>query len=207
MAPHNLVFTGIGASLLLVGWIGFNAGSAWTADAIAAFALLNSLLGAAAGALGWMAVEWFERKKPTVLGLVTGLVGGLVGVTPAAGLVEPWAAFLIGFITGPACYAGAVWLKHRFRYDDSLDAFGVHGVGGLVGAVLTGVFATAAINPVVEDPSILTQLWGLLWVILWSAAATWGILMICRFTTGLRVGAEAEVEGLDLALHGEAVRD
>jgi Amt family ammonium transporter len=207
MAPHNLVFTGVGASLLLVGWIGFNAGSAWAADAIAAFALLNTLVAAAAGALGWMALEWFERKKPTLLGMVTGMVGGLVGVTPAAGLVEPASAFLIGLLSGPACYAGAVWLKHRFRYDDSLDAFGVHGMGGLVGAVLTGVFATAAINPVVADPSVLKQVFGLAAVIAWSAAATFAILTVCRFTTGLRVTTEAEIEGLDLALHGEVVRD
>ncbi|HEX8233633.1 MAG TPA: ammonium transporter [Caulobacteraceae bacterium] len=207
MAPHNLVLTGVGASMLLIGWIGFNAGSAWAADAIAAFALLNTLIAAAAGAAGWMLFEWIERKKPTLLGLVTGMVGGLVGITPAAGLVEPPSGFLIGFVSGPACYLGAVWLKRLLKYDDSLDAFGVHGIGGLIGALLTGVFATAAVNPAVAQPSVVKQLWGLLWVIGWSALATYLILWVCKLTTGLRVERRDEVEGLDLALHGEAVRE
>ena len=127
MAPNNLAYTAIGTGLLFVGWLGFNAGSAWAADGIASVAALNTILAAAAAALGWMAVEWIDRKRPTLLGLLSGVVGGLVAVTPAAGLVDPKGAFIIGLIGGPACYAGAVWLKHRLKYDDSLDAWGIHG--------------------------------------------------------------------------------
>ncbi|MDQ8029217.1 MAG: ammonium transporter, partial [Brevundimonas sp.] len=150
MAPHNLAFTAIGTGLLFVGWLGFNAGSAWAADAIAGVAALNTILAAAAAAIGWTAVEWFHHKRPTLLGLLSGIVAGLVGITPAAGFVDPKGAFFIGILSGPACYAGAVWLKKLLKYDDSLDAFGIHGIGGMVGAVLTGVFASAAINPVSE---------------------------------------------------------
>lgn len=205
MAPHNLAFTATGTGLLLVGWLGFNAGSAWAADAIAAVAAFNTLLAAAAGALGWTAVEWIDRRRPTLLGLLSGAVAGLVGVTPAAGLVDPKGAFLIGLMCGPACYAGAVWLKRLLKYDDSLDAFGVHGVGGLVGAVLTGVFANAAINPAAAGASVLNQIIGLVAVIAWTAIGTFVILMICRFTTGLRVSREEEIEGLDYSQHGETL--
>lgn len=205
MPPHNLILTMIGGSLLLVGWLGFNAGSAWAADAIAAVAALNTMLAAAAGAVAWMLVEWVERKKPTLLGLVTGSVAGLVGVTPAAGLVDPKGAVLIGLATGPACYAACVWIKNRFGYDDSLDAFGVHGAGGIVGALLTGVFATEAINAAGAEASVLKQAIGVLAVMAWSAIATLAILLVCRFTVGLRVAPEHEVDGLDVALHGEAL--
>lgn len=205
MPPHNLVLTLIGGSLLLVGWLGFNAGSAWAADAIAAVATLNTVLAAAAGSVAWMLVEWVERKKPTLLGLVTGSVAGLVGVTPAAGLVDPKGAVLIGLISGPACYAACVWIKNRFGYDDSLDAFGVHGAGGIVGALLTGVFATSSINAAGANASVLNQLIGVLAVMAWSAVATLLILLVCRFTVGLRVAPEHEVDGLDVALHGEAL--
>ncbi|WP_292028678.1 ammonium transporter [Brevundimonas sp. UBA2416] len=205
MAPHNLAYTAIGAGLLLVGWLGFNAGSAWAADGIAAVAAFNTLLAAAAAALAWTAVEWFDHKKPTLLGLLSGLVAGLVGVTPAAGLVDPKGAFIIGLVCGPACYAGAVWLKRALKYDDSLDAFGVHGVGGIVGALLTGVLATAAINPVAASANLLNQTIGLVAVIAWSAVGTFAILMICKFTTGLRVPKEEEIEGLDYTQHGETV--
>ena len=131
------------------------------------------------------------------------VLGGLVGVTPAAGLVDPKGAFLIGALSGPACYLGAVWLKRALKYDDSLDAFGVHGMGGIVGALLTGVFANAAINPAAEGASVVNQALGLLAVIAWSALGTFAVLMICRFTTGLRVTREQEIEGLDLTQHGE----
>lgn len=203
MAPHNLSLTAIGTGLLFVGWMGFNAGSAWAADGIAAVAALNTIVAAAAAALAWMIVEWIDQKRPTLLGLLSGIVGGLVGVTPAAGLVDPKGAFLIGALSGPACYLGAVWLKRALKYDDSLDAFGVHGMGGIVGALLTGVFANAAINPAAEGASVVNQALGLLAVIAWSALGTFAVLMICRFTTGLRVTREQEIEGLDLTQHGE----
>jgi Amt family ammonium transporter len=206
MAPHNLVLSLTGASLLLVGWLGFNAGSAWAADAIAAVAAFNTILAAAAGSLAWMAVEWLHRRKATLLGLLSGLVGGLVGITPAAGLVDPRGAFLIGLLTGPVCYAGAVWLKHRARYDDSLDAFGIHGLGGVVGAILTGLLATTVINPAGAGANVGAQLLGLAATIAWSATGTWAILWLCRVTTGLRVTREQEIEGLDYALHGEVVQ-
>ena len=205
MAPHNLAFTAIGTGLLLVGWLGFNGGSAWAADGIAAVAAFNTLLAAAAAAIGWTAIEWFDHKRPTLLGMLSGIVAGLVGITPAAGFVDPKGAFLIGILSGPACYAGAVWLKRALKYDDSLDAFGVHGVGGIVGALLTGVFASAAINPVGEGANILNQAIGLVAVIAWSGIGTWIILMICKFTTGLRVSREDEIEGLDYTQHGESI--
>ncbi|WP_420479167.1 ammonium transporter [Brevundimonas sp. FT23028] len=205
MAPHNLAFTAIGTGLLFVGWLGFNAGSAWAADAIAGVAALNTILAAAAAAIGWTAVEWFHHKRPTLLGLLSGIVAGLVGITPAAGFVDPKGAFFIGILSGPACYAGAVWLKKLLKYDDSLDAFGIHGIGGMVGAVLTGVFASAAINPVSEGADVVKQILGLLAVIVWSGVGTWVILMICKFTTGLRVTREDEIEGLDYTQHGETI--
>ena len=207
LAPHNLVLTAIGAALLWVGWIGFNAGSAWTADAIASVALLNTLVAAATGAIGWLGLEWAQRGKPTLLGMLTGAVGGLVAVTPAAGFVQPAGAFAIGLAGGACCLAAVVWLKNRFGYDDSLDAFGVHGVGGLAGALLTGVFASGVVNEAAADATLLKQAWGTLAVAGWSAAATFGILQVCRFTTGLRVSAEDEFQGLDLAVHGEALHD
>jgi Amt family ammonium transporter len=207
MAPNNLVYTTIGAALLFVGWIGFNAGSAGAADSIASVALLNTILAPMAAALTWMAVEWWERKKPTLLGLLTGVVAGLVAITPAAGFVEPKAALIIGAVSGPVCYASAVWLKNRLKYDDSLDAFGVHGVGGMLGALLTGVFATAAVNPGVGAHGVLQQAYGLAVTILWSAVATFVILVICKYTTGLRVTPEQEIEGLDYTLHGEALHE
>jgi len=205
MAPHNLAYTAIGAGLLLVGWLGFNAGSAWAADGVAAVAAFNTILAAAAAAIAWTAVEWIDHRKPTLLGLLSGLVAGLVGITPAAGLVDPKGAFIIGLVCGPACYAGAVWLKRALKYDDSLDAFGLHGVGGIVGALLTGVLATAAINPAAAGANLLNQTIGLLAVIAWSAVGTFLILMICKFTTGLRVPKEEEIEGLDYTQHGETI--
>lgn len=205
MAPHNLAFTAIGTGLLMVGWLGFNAGSAWSADSIAAVAALNTILAAAAAAIGWVAVEWTVQKRPTLLGLLSGLVAGLVGVTPAAGLVEPSGAFFIGLISGPACYGAAVWLKRALKYDDSLDAFGIHGMGGMVGAILTAVFASTLINPAAGQADVVKQVVGLAAVIAWSAVGTWLILVICRFTTGLRVTREDEIEGLDYTQHGETL--
>jgi Amt family ammonium transporter len=207
MAPHNLVLTMVGASMLFVGWIGFNAGSALAADQIASIALLNTVLAPMGGALTWMIVEWVERRKPTLLGLLSGIVAGLVAITPAAGYVDPKGAMIIGLISGPVCYAGAVWLKRLLKYDDSLDAFGVHGIGGMAGALLTGVFATVAINPAAAGASVLKQAMGLAATIAWSAIGAFLILMLCRFTTGLRVTKDEEIEGLDWTLHGEALHD
>ena len=207
MAPHNLVLTMIGASLLWVGWFGFNAGSEWAADAIASAAMLNTQVATAAAALAWMLVEWFERKKPGMLGLASGAVAGLVAITPASGFVEPTGALIIGLVAGAGCYASAVWLKKLLKYDDSLDCFGVHGVGGIIGALLTGVFASTAINSASEGASVAKQAIGIASTIVWSGIGTLVILYICKFTVGIKVSEEAEVEGLDAALHGEALHE
>jgi len=205
MAPHNLSLTMIGGSLLLVGWIGFNAGSEWAADAIASVAMLNTIVAAMTGAVGWVLPEWLERKRPTLLGLISGIVVGLVAITPAAGFVNPVGALLIGLIAGPICYVASTYVKNYFKYDDSLDAFGVHGVGGFTGALLTAVFADKNINSLAEGASILTQFIGLAVVIIWSAVITFIILLICKHTVGLRVNEEEEIEGLDMSQHGETL--
>ncbi|WP_269514742.1 ammonium transporter [Brevundimonas subvibrioides] len=207
MNAHNPVLTMIGASLLLVGWIGFNAGSAWAADGIASVALLNTILAAMAASLTWKIVEVIEKRKPSLIGVLSGMVAGLVAITPAAGFVDPKGAVLIGLIAGPVCYASSVWLKKLLRYDDSLDAFGIHGAGGLLGALLTGVFATTAVNGLSEGANIATQALGLAWTIAWSAVVTFIILVICKFTTGLRVTDAQEAEGLDTTLHGEGLEN
>ncbi|MCC7266987.1 MAG: ammonium transporter [Caulobacteraceae bacterium] len=207
MAPHNLVLTMIGASLLWVGWFGFNAGSAVAADGLASVAMLNTQVATAAAAVAWMAIEWIERKKPGMLGLASGAVAGLVAITPAAGFVNPTGALIIGLLGGAGAYAGAVWLKKALKYDDSLDVFGVHGIAGIIGALLTGVFADAAINAAGEGGNIGAQFFGILGTIVWSAVASFLILMLCKFTVGLRVSEEAETEGLDMALHGEALHE
>ena len=207
MAPSNLVFTMIGASLLWVGWFGFNAGSAVASNNLAGVAMLNTQVATAAAALAWMVVEWVERKKPGMLGLASGAVAGLVAITPAAGFVNPQGALILGVLAGAGCYAGAVWIKKIFKYDDSLDAFGVHGIGGIIGALATGVLADPAINPLGKDHSIITQAKGVAVTIGWTAVVTLIILYICKFTVGLRVSEEGEVEGLDMALHGEALHE
>lgn len=205
IVAHNPVLTMIGASLLLVGWIGFNAGSAWAADAIAAVALLNTLLAAMAASLTWKIVEVIERRKPSLIGVLSGLIAGLVAITPAAGFVDPMGAVIIGLIAGPVCYAASVWIKKLLRYDDSLDAFGIHGAGGVAGAILTGVFASAAVNAAGADASIMKQLWGLGVTAGWSAGVTFLILVVCKLTTGLRVSESQEDDGLDGHLHGEVL--
>jgi Amt family ammonium transporter len=207
MAPNNLVYTMIGASLLWVGWFGFNAGSAVGSNALAGVAMANTQIATAAAALAWMAVEWAVAKKPTMLGMASGAVAGLVAVTPASGFVNPNGAFVVGVAAGVVCYLAAVFLKRALKYDDSLDAFGVHGVGGFVGAMLTGVFADASINAAGKVHSVLTQFEGCIFTILWSGVLTFLILMICKYTTGLRPTTEEEEEGLDTALHGEAIHD
>jgi Amt family ammonium transporter len=209
MSPHNLLYALIGASLLWVGWFGFNAGSAVAANALAGIAMANTQIATAAAAMSWMVVEWVLQKKPSVLGMLSGAVAGLVAVTPAAGFVDPSGALMIGLISGAVCYAGAVWLKHKFGYDDSLDAFGVHGIGGAVGAVLTGVFALSSVNSLGKGAidgnpgQIVTQLEGLVIAGVYCAVATYVILLIVNAIVGLRVTADEEREGLDLTQHGE----
>lgn len=205
MAPHNLVYSLIGASLLWVGWFGFNAGSAGGANSIAAVAMVNTQVAAAAAALSWMVVEWLVNKRPSVLGIISGAVAGLVGVTPAAGFVNPSGALMIGVASGAGCYFAAVKLKHWLGYDDSLDAFGVHGVGGIIGALLTGLFADAAINPLSEGATVLKQLYGVVVTMLYTALMTAMIVTAIRIFMGLRVSKATEIEGLDINLHGETV--
>jgi Amt family ammonium transporter len=210
MAPHNLLYALIGASMLWVGWFGFNAGSAVAANALAGIAMANTQIATAAAALSWMAIEWFVQKKPSVLGLLSGAVAGLVAITPAAGFVDPSGSLYIGLIAGVVCFAGAIWLKKALGYDDSLDAFGVHGIGGAAGAILTGVFATTAINTgkgAIDGNAI--QIWiqieGLLIAGVYCAIVTFVILMALKYTIGLRVTKEEEMEGLDLSQHGESI--
>jgi Amt family ammonium transporter len=209
MAPHNLVLTMIGASLLWVGWFGFNAGSAVSSGSTAGMAMAVTQIAAAAAALAWMFVEWGLRGKPSILGICSGAVAGLVAITPASGFVDPAGALLIGAAAGGGCYWGATGLKHAFGYDDSLDAFGVHAVGGIIGAILTGVFARAAISkPGLIDGNayqVVVQFYGVLATIAYDAIVTLIILFAINAVIGLRVGEEIERDGLDLSLHGEMV--
>jgi len=211
MAPHNLVLTMIGASLLWVGWFGFNAGSAVAANGTAGMAMDVTQIATAMAALAWMFVEWALRGKPSVLGICSGAVAGLVAITPASGFVDPTGALAIGAAAGVGCYWGATSLKHMFGYDDSLDAFGVHGVGGAIGALLTGVFARAAINSagsgLVDGNAhqVLVQIYGILATVVYDAVVTLAILFLINAVIGLRVTEETEREGLDLSLHGEVV--
>ena len=212
MAPHNLVYSVIGASLLWVGWFGFNAGSAAGASPNAGMAMAVTQFATAGAALAWMFAEWMTRGKPSVLGIISGAVAGLVAITPASGYVNPVGGLVIGLAAGVLCFWGATGLKKAMGYDDSLDAFGVHGVGGLAGALLTGVFALEAIGGegkkgLIDGNAgqVLTQLWGSLVCIAWCAVATFVILKIVDALVGLRVTTEEEVEGLDINLHGETV--
>tara|TARA_R110000787_G_scaffold31721_8_gene84058 strand:- start:21 stop:1337 length:1317 start_codon:yes stop_codon:yes gene_type:complete len=211
LAPHNLVLSVIGASLLWVGWFGFNAGSALAANGTAAMAMAVTQIATAAAAIAWMFVEWMMRGKPSVLGIISGAIGGLVAITPAAGFVNPTGALFIGLISGAGCYWGATWLKKTCGYDDALDVFGIHGVGGIIGAVLTGVFASKAIGGTAgllegNAGQVLTQLWGIGATIVYCAIATAIILKIVDLVIGLRVPEETERDGLDLGLHGETVQ-
>jgi Amt family ammonium transporter len=203
MPPHNLSLTFIGASLLWVGWFGFNAGSATAADGRAGMAMLATQAATAAAALGWMFAEWISKGKPSVLGIASGAVAGLVAITPASGFVGPTPAVIIGVIAGVVCYIAATSLKAAFGYDDSLDAFGVHGIGGIVGALLTGVFASKEISG--ADGSVLTQLWGVGTTVVYGGIVSTVILIVIDKTIGLRVTEEQEREGLDISLHGESL--
>jgi Amt family ammonium transporter len=216
--PHNLVLSFIGACLLWVGWFGFNAGSALAASALATSAFVATHFAAAAAALGWIVAEWIRTGKPSVLGGISGAVAGLVAITPASGFVKPFPALLIGFAAGIVCYFMVTKVKSAFHYDDSLDAFGVHGAGGTLGAILTGVFATSAVNDNLKDASgrvlplglvdgngaqVLHQLAGaaIAWVL--AIVGTLVILKICDMVFGVRVAPEHETQGLDLSMHGE----
>jgi len=206
MAPHNLVLSVIGASLLWVGWFGFNAGSAVASNALAGVAMANTQIATATAALTWMFAEWILRGKPSVLGIISGAVGGLVAITPAAGFVAPDGAFWIGVAGGITGFIFAVYVKHALGYDDSLDAFGVHGMCGIVGALLTAVFASPAVNELGKGASVITQAYGVGITIAYTAVATFIILMVVKVIMGLRVSEQAEIEGLDYALHGETVQ-
>ncbi len=218
MKPHSVVLSFIGACLLWVGWFGFNAGSALAASPLATSAFIATHFGAAAATLGWMVAEWIKSGKPSVLGAISGAVAGLVAITPAAGFVKPMHALIIGFAAGIVCYLMVVFVKHKFGYDDSLDAFGVHGAGGTLGAILTGVFATNAVNDALKDASgkplplglidghavqVLNQAIGVTisWVI--AIVGTLIILKICDAVFGVRVEKDHEIQGLDLSMHGE----
>jgi Amt family ammonium transporter len=203
MPPHNLTLTLIGASMLWVGWFGFNAGSAGAADGRAGMAMLVTQMATAAAALGWMFAEWISKGKPSVLGIASGAVAGLVAVTPASGFVGPTPAVIIGVVAGVVCFMAATSLKHAFKYDDSLDAFGVHGIGGIIGALLTGVFVSKEISGV--DGSVLIQLKGVAVTVIYGFAVSYLILKIIDMTIGLRVSEEQEREGLDISLHGESI--
>jgi len=213
MRPHNLTYTAMGAAMLWVGWFGFNAGSAGSANALAANAFVVTHFAAAAGVVSWAGIEWLTRGKPSVLGAASGAVAGLVCITPASGFVQPMPAILFGLAGGAVCYFACSTLKSKFGYDDSLDAFGVHGVGGTLGAVLTGVFATTAVNPdgamgVYYDPStgvdlLVGQVVAVLVTVVFAVVMTFIILKILDVTMGLRVSQEEEVVGLDLSQHGE----
>jgi Amt family ammonium transporter len=218
MPPHSVVLSFIGACLLWVGWFGFNAGSALAAGSLATSAFVATHFAAAAAAVGWAGAEWIRNGKPSVLGGISGSVAGLVAITPAAGFVKPMPALIIGLIAGVFCYWMVANVKARFGYDDSLDAFGVHGAGGTLGALLTGVFAVSAVNPIFKDAQahtvasgllegnahqLLNQLVGI--AIAWGLAivGTLAILKLVDLTIGLRISEEEELQGLDLSQHGE----
>ena len=216
MAPHSLTMTLIGASMLWVGWFGFNAGSNLEANGYAVLALANTIFATAVAALAWLVVEWIIKGKPSLLGGVSGAIAGLVGITPACGFVGIEGALVIGLVAGVACFLAVSYLKKALGYDDALDAFGVHAVGGIIGAILTGVFVDPAkggagyvtdgwVGPAFgyDSAQIMIQVKAVLIAVVWSAVVSSIALLICKFTVGLRVTEEQEAEGLDIAEHGE----
>jgi Amt family ammonium transporter len=218
LAPHDLTLAVIGTGLLWVGWFGFNGGSALGANSRAAMAIVSTHLAASAGAFTWMALEWWTRGKPSVLGMISGAVAGLGTITPASGFVLPMQAVLIGLIAGALCFWACTWLKTKIGYDDSLDVFGVHGLGGLTGTLLTGVFAVGALSVSPELPGgapglleghpeqVVAQLYGIGVTIVWSGVVTFIILKVIEIIVPLRVRKEDEVMGLDVTQHGEALQ-
>jgi Amt family ammonium transporter len=214
MRPHNLVLSAIGACLLWVGWFGFNAGSALNSSGLATSAFVATHFGAAAATLGWLAGEWIHNGKPSMLGGISGCVAGLVAITPASGFVKPFPALLIGLLAGLFCFFMVTWVKNKFRYDDSLDAFGVHGAGGTLGAILTGVFATKEVNDLMNGKPLgwmdgnAIQVWNQTLGVLIAAGlglvGTYLILKVCdALLGGVRVKPDEEIQGLDLSMHGE----
>jgi Amt family ammonium transporter len=216
--PHNSVLSVIGAGLLWFGWFGFNAGSALSANALATNAFVTTHFAAASAMLAWIVIDWFKSGKPTAVGAISGAVAGLVGITPAAGFVSPMSALIIGILAGSACYFMVATVKHIFGYDDTLDVFGIHGVGGAIGALMTGVFATSIINPIFKDASgnvlaagaidgnysqVLNQLAGIAVAVVLAAVGTFVVLKIVDLAIGLRVSEDEEIMGLDVTQHGE----
>jgi ammonium transporter, Amt family len=211
LSPFDLSLAVIGTGLLWVGWFGFNGGSALAANSRAVMAITATHLAACAGALTWGAIEWSVQRKPSVLGMISGAVAGLGTITPASGFVAPWAGVLIGVIAGAICFWACTWLKRRFNYDDSLDVFGVHGVGGMTGILLTGVFATASIGEssglLEGNPHLLlTQLYGVAVTLGWSVVVTFILLKLVGLFVPIRVSTQQELEGLDISQHGEALQ-
>jgi Amt family ammonium transporter len=217
LAPYDLTMAAIGTALLWVGWFGFNGGSALSATPRASMAILVTHLAACSGAIAWMMMEWWTRKKPSVLGIISGAIAGLGTITPASGYVLPWHGVVIGLAAGVVCFWACTWLKERLRYDDSLDVFGIHGIGGILGTVLTGVFAVGAFTVTKDLPAgqqgllegnsgqVVTQLIGVGICFVWCAVATYIILKVVDVLVGLRVSLDHERMGLDITQHGESV--
>ena len=218
LAPFDLSMAVVGTGLLWIGWFGFNGGSALGANSRAVMAILATHMAACAGALTWSALEWYVRGKPSVLGMISGAVAGLGTITPASGYVLPWHGLIIGIVAGCVCFWACTALKHRFKYDDSLDVFGVHGIGGATGTLLCGVFATAAISISPANPAglpglleshpqqLLTQLYGVAVTAVWCGVATFALLRLVGVIFPLRASPEDEMAGLDISLHGEALQ-
>ena len=210
-APYDLSLAVIGTGMLWVGWFGFNGGSALAADSRAVFAIVATHLAASTGALTWMALEWWTRGKPSVLGMISGAIAGLGTITPASGFVLPWHGIVIGLIAGLVCFWSCTWLKHACGYDDSLDVFGVHGIGGATGTFLVGVFAARAIGGTAgllegNGKQVLIQLYGIAATTVWSGTATFVLLKAISAFVPLRVDKQSEIEGLDVTQHGEALQ-
>jgi Amt family ammonium transporter len=211
LSPYDLGLAVIGTGMLWVGWFGFNGGSALGASPRAVYAIAATHLAASAGALTWAAIEWATRRKPSVLGMISGAIAGLGTITPASGYVEPWHGIVIGIIAGALCFWACTSLKQRLNYDDSLDVFGVHGIGGLTGTILAGVFATAAIGGTAgllegNPQQLVTQLYGVGVTLVWSGGVTFLLLKLVGLFTPLRASAQQEMEGLDITQHGEALQ-
>jgi Amt family ammonium transporter len=218
MSPFDLSLAVIGTGLLWVGWFGFNGGSALAAGGRGTMAILVTHLAACMGAIGWMAAEWWTRGKPSVLGMLSGVIAGLGTITPASGFVLPWHALVIGGVAGIVCFWACTWLKQRLNYDDSLDVFGIHGIGGVLGTIATGIFAVGALSATAENPAGLTgllegnsaqlqiQLIGVAVTIVWCAVLTFVVLKIVDLMVGLRVSPDSERMGLDVTQHGEALQ-
>jgi len=216
LSPFDLSLAVIGTGLLWVGWFGFNGGSALGANSRAVFAIVSTHLAACAGAIVWSGLEWLERGKPSVLGVISGAVAGLGTITPASGYILPWHGVVIGLIAGAVCYWFCTVAKHKFRYDDTLDVFGVHGVGGIMGTLLAGVFATRAVTASASEPGVagllegdahqfVVQAIGVAVTIVWCVVGTWISLKVVGLVAPLRASVDEEREGLDIALHGEAL--